>query len=872
MATYALAAGLLAGASTTALAAAPAPAAQPAAADPAPEVGELVVTADPAQYQNQVGHAAGDVAPLLQLGPAEIQSYGVASVTALLAELAPQTASVGARAGGGQPITLLSGRRISGQNEIRDIPTEAILRVDILPEATALSYGYAADQKVVNFVLRPAFRAITLDGQAGGPTEGGQEDGQAEAGLFRVNGETRTNLDLKYQASTALTEAARGLAEPSPGLPFATLGNVAAVTPGGQIDPALSALAGQPVTVAGIPAPSGRPLSLADFAGTANAPNSGDEGRYRTLSPATQQVSANLVLSRPLPARFSGTINATLEATTSDSRQGLPSLSLVVPAGDPFSPFGSAVQVDRYVDALGPLRQSTNGWTGHLGGTLNRDAGLWRFSLTGAYDHADSATAGDVGLDPTAMQALLNAGSTSFNPFAAPPTALLTRLARSTVRSLADTANVQFLANGPLLKVPAGSLNVSFKMGDTQSAFSARSLRFGLAQAADLSRNDFNAQLHIDLPLASRRRNFLPAIGELSVNLNLATDRLSDFGGLRALGYGANWSPVQGINLNLSYTRDQGAPTVQQLGNPVIVTPGVRLFDFATGQTVQVSQVAGGNAALARDGRRLYRAILSIKPWAKRNLTFSGNYFDVRYDNPIASFPAATAAIEAAFPDRFVRDAASDLTSVDYRPVNFASQERRGLNWGFNWSVPIRGPPAPPRPGANAQAAANPLGPQIGQFQIAAYDTVFFTDQILVRPGGPLLDRLAGAAAGGAGGQPQHQVQVQAGYTLRGLGARMSLNWNSPTTVVGAAGSAGTLNFSDLATANLRLFADFGQMRTLVKARPWVKGARLTLSVNNLTDARIRVRDGTGATPLSYQPAYLDPTGRSITLDLRKLF
>jgi len=57
-----------------------------------------------------------------------------------------------------------------------------------------------------------------------------------------------------------------------------------------------------------------------------------------------------------------------------------------------------------------------------------------------------------------------------------------------------------------------------------------------------------------------------------------------------------------------------------------------------------------------------------------------------------------------------------------------------------------------------------------------------------------------------------------------------------------------------------------------VHAYPWLRGARVTLSVTNLFDQRIDVRDGTGATPLSYQSAYLDPAGRTITLSLRKLF
>jgi hypothetical protein len=32
------------------------------------------------------------------------------------------------------------------------------------------------------------------------------------------------------------------------------------------------------------------------------------------------------------------------------------------------------------------------------------------------------------------------------------------------------------------------------------------------------------------------------------------------------------------------------------------------------------------------------------------------------------------------------------------------------------------------------------------------------------------------------------------------------------------------------------------------------------------------VRDATGATPLSYQPAYLDPTGRQVAISFRKMF
>ena len=150
---------------------------------------------------------------------------------------------------------------------------------------------------------------------------------------------------------------------------------------------------------------------------------------------------------------------------------------------------------------------------------------------------------------------------------------------------------------------------------------------------------------------------------------------------------------------------------------------------------------------------------------------------------------------------------------------------------------------------------------------------MIFDDRILVRQGGPLLDLLDGAAAGNGGGQPRHQIQAQAGMTLNGFGARASASWQSGTTVRGGLASpTGALTFSSLAVVNLRLFANLGGMPKVVEHRPWLRGTRVTLSFNNLFDTRERVRDATGATPVSYQQAYLDPEGRTVHLDIRKLF
>lgn len=160
-----------------------------------------------------------------------------------------------------------------------------------------------------------------------------------------------------------------------------------------------------------------------------------------------------------------------------------------------------------------------------------------------------------------------------------------------------------------------------------------------------------------------------------------------------------------------------------------------------------------------------------------------------------------------------------------------------------------------------------------GRFQVAFYHTIIFKDRYQVAAGGPVLDLLNGAPSGSGGGQYQQEIEAQMGYTNHGLGARMSADWRSATTVVGGgAASTGVLNFSDVTTVNLRLWNDFSAQRSLITRYPLLRGVRLTLSVNNLFNQSLTVRNSAGPTPFNYQSAVLDPTGRVVSLSLRKIF
>ncbi len=966
--------------------------AQDAGNDDAGDAEDVVVTG----RRTQPGAVIGDIPPENQLSPADIRSYGVSSIADLLTELAPQTGSV--RGSGGMPVVLLDGRRIGSFSEIRDIPTEAIQRVDILPEEVALKYGYTADQRVVNIVLRRRFRAITSEAAGSIPTEGGNYTVNPQTDILSIANGKRLNLHLNYSTTGQLLESDRNIAS-NPSL-FSAAGN--AVTPAG--------------TVYGVPAAAATgPASLAQFAGTGQTIT--DPSPYRTLLPATSDFQFNSIYATNI-GRTSVTLNGRVEVQDNRSEQGLATTALTVPGTDPYNPFGTAVTLDRALTTFAPLAQDTQTVTSHLGTTINGDRGQWRYTLTGDYDRVGTRTDTNVGVDATGLQAALTANTAGVNPFGAiAPGALVGPLASSLARSVTNTETIDALLAGPIVKLPAGPLSTSVHLGGIFSTLDSDSYRFGTSLDSHILRNQGNVQANIDIPLTSRRNDFLSKIGDLSANVNVAVNQLSDFGTLTTLGYGANWAPIPAIRIITSITDQDDAPTAAQLGNPVITTPGVRVFDFVTGQTVTVNQVTGGNAALGEDRRHVAKVGLTLKPSTKIDFTLTADYVETHVRNPILSFPSASEAIETAFPDRFQRSGGV-LTSIDSRPVNFAASDSHVLRYGFNLSIPIKsklqkefeafragkgpnpiralfpnGRPTPPTsvfggnlfggppPGAGGTRAATgatgtgtgtgeattqaapagtngggaaagtaagtnsdtgaapttgtqgapgaaPAGGPPGGFgggpggggfggggfggggfggggggggrggggggfggrgggagggrlQFAFYHTWYFEDTVLVRAGGPLLDALNGdvIGSGTGGGQPRHELQGQAGYSNNGLGIRASANYQTGTFVrgstatVGATGGAttdSTLNFSSLATFDLRLFADLGQQLKFVVKHPWARGVRLTLSATNLFDSRQRVTAADGTTPISYQPDYLDPLGRSIRLSLRK--
>ena len=820
------------------------------------------------------GSVVGDIQPEEVLDARDIMATGATSVAELLDALSPQVGSSrgrGGRSGGGRPIILIEGKRVSGWRELRDLPTEAIERVDILPEEVALQYGYAADQRVVNFVLREAFNSTGIELEGGLATRGGRMSGEIELDRLMIRNGTRTTIAFEAEAKSALTEDERDIVL-------------------------------QPVEA---------------------YPDPVDPRAYRTLLPATEDYQLNISHSRPL-GENSLTATLGLEQGNSRSRFGAPIATFDVPAASPFAdPPGEDGEISRLLggDALGRNRRSR---TAEFATAINGGSD-WRWSTTGSLTYSTTRTQSDRGPDVDAFQLGLDALDPSFDPFGS---LSLADYPQDISRSNSLRGEIDGLVSGQIGETGAGPIGLSLRSQLTWSDFQSEGTTFGIADPeTDLTRRRLLGRATLDLPVLDRDSG----IGQLSFNANGVAESLSDFGELYSYGAGVNWRPTRRLSFLASFDREEGSPSLTQLGEARVVEPLVTFFDFTTGRTVLVDALTGGNPDLVADTREILKVSTSWELPAKDDIRLTAEYINETIDNPTGSFPAASAALEAAFPDRFTRDGDGTLVAVDLTPVNYARQSRDSLRWGLSWGKQLEtkppseearaamrerfrqmreqqqgqqpaqgdGPPAPPPEGGQApqegqapQGAGQPQGQRQGPPQggprrggggpggffgggrnggrlgVNLFHTVNFSDEVLIADDLPLIDYLDGEASGRFGGTPRHQVELQGFRYNNGLGIRLSADWRSATTVDSA---AGPIRFDDYAKVDFRLWYNLAEKPALVLKNPWMRGMRISVGVDNLFDARPKVTAADGTVPFSYQPAYLEPEGRTVSISIRKL-
>lgn len=790
------------------------------------------------------GSVIGTVPPLATLDEAAIRALGVSTMKEVLERLK----AVGTSMGGDQPVLLLNGRRISGWQEMENVPPEAIERTEILPEEESPRFGFPPTVRIMNFITKRHFRATSALQLAGTTTEGGGGSNYTEANATQIEGDRRSSLMVSYFRQERVLQSARDIL-PDPVTRFAIPGNVAALA-GATLNPRLDALAGQPVTIAAVPGDAASRRDLAAYTVGANRPAVSDPGGARWLVPQRDMLQASGTIAMPLGARVSGSLNLSMEAQRTTGRSGWAGVELSVPPGA--LPFDAPVTLYRYLPEA-VLRQRSTDLKLHAGGTLSGAIAKWGWNATASHDRVRSAARAEQGIDPTPLQRAIDAGG---DPFAPLGTAFAdARLVnRSTTRT--GTTAAKLVANGPLLQLPAGPVQMTLNADYARST--SQGVQLGTAgRMLDLTRTTRGLGANAVVPVAAAAQGVLPMLGQLSLQGSVGVVDVSRVGRLATIGYGGSWSPVRPLQLSVTRSDTRTAPDIATLTAATLVTPNVPLFDFATGRDAVVTLVSGGNPALTPARQRNTQWSAAVRPFPKKDLNFTLSY-QTSLERGSSTMPGTTALLQAAFPDRFVRDAGGRLVQVDLRPVNIAAEVQRKLQLGTNLMTAIEAKKTPDKPGGSSRGVSL-FSSLTGSWRLE--------DRVTPRTGGPTIDLLDGGTLNGRGGRPRWELGGFIAATAGAVSASTYLQFQGPTRVRDPL-PASDLRFSGRTWMVVDLRADAERL----VHRPWTRRMSLNVTIENPLNDRINVRDATGAVPNRFQPAYLDPIGRSIRVGVRKLF
>ncbi len=819
----------------------------------------------------------GDFDPEVSYDQRSIRALAVSSLDELLQEIAPDLTSARGRFSG-PPVVLVNGQRIASFREIRAFPPEALERVEIYAEDVALQYGYRADQKVVNFVLRPRFRANSARLSGGGSAAGGAEAFAADLGHLRILQGTRLHLNAELDRSPALHESDRDVGLLQAEQPASFSGNVYAL-PGSEIDSTLSALAGAEVRSATLPEDLST-FTLAGLLTSANDPLVQDDRAERTLLAERRAEILSASYALPVSEQVSATLSAEYSANQSDAELGFTQLSYLIPADHPLSPFDNDVSVIKAYQQVLQREQQSDSY--EVNATLAGRWQGWSWTWLNRLNQFEREVSTDRGITADEFLDQVVAGDAQVDPLAG-PTVLALQRERDTSEAL-DLSS-RLLLRGVLFDGPQGPVQTSASVAWQSDQRDSETVLGNMISRNDLERDTRQLRFNLNTPLLETASG-----SKVSLNTNVELSDYSDFGNLNVLGAGLNWRVNPSVRLNASLTREEGPPEMAQLGDAISRAPNRRVFDFVNGRTENVTVVTGGNPALGADTRTVLNMGLQFEPFDQHDLSLTLNYVDSETDDPILSYPNPNAEIEAAFPARFVRDPAGQLVEFDSRPINLHNEQRRELRWGLRYSRVLRIDPerlraereraAARRPPVSdsaraergrflARRAARGGGGFGGRLRLALDHTYTLQDELTIAPGLAPIDYVGIGNAGRRRGGVEHEVTLRGSYSFRTWTARFNLRWQDDTRSL--SGSTGQLTFSDLWFADLDLVYTFNPRAAWVR-RYGLQFTRVKLSIDNLFDDQRRVEDQFGVTPLGLSDDEVDPRGRGVFLEIRKLF
>lgn len=700
------------------------------------------------------------VEPETELDEQQIDAFGAYSIGELVRRIAPLTGRPDE-----PPILLINGERVDSIGDLSGFPPAALRRLAILPPEAAARYGYSSNQRVVNLVLKRHFISWELHVGVKRPTAGGRTGGNGSAGRFVIDGKARWSAQVQLASESALLKSARTSSQQ-------------------QVDARL------------------------------------DPDAYRSLLPATTQMSATIGLTRPVGS-FTGSFNMNLDRNSSRQWLGLA----------PASPNATDT-----IALTGRQSAQNLGLSATFSGRLAGGRAIF------SANYAHGWTKGRID-----------------QPDDAAPQRFRTNRNRSTSDALA----ARLTYNRPVAKLPAGPIAATLTAAVNRNRTTSRldPARPGGTRTDQAGQDRFDGRLSLAVPISSRSPNSPSWLGDLSFDIAGGLSVGSREALRPRLELGASWSPLPAFRLHGAFSVARLAPSAEQLTAPYVEEVR-RIYDLTRQEIAEPVWVTGGNPDLRSGHRRTWSLGINLRPFDPRLLSLSTEYQRQRSTGGVGGFPGLTPAIEAALPDRFVRDAAGRLIRIDARPIRIASDTTERLN---NSLTLILAPRARAKDSAaDTVAAANPW-----TFALTLNHGWNLRSELVTIAGMPPLDRLRGGTA-----QSRHNVGLQIMAGRPGIGATLDGNWQSAFRLraPGGGGDARDYRYKAAMTLKLRLSVEPGRLLGQGPEPDWLSGLNVTLDIQNLLNDYRRVTLADGSAAPGYERYEADPLGRTIQLSLRKRF
>jgi hypothetical protein len=506
------------------------------------------------------------------------------------------------------------------------------------------------------------------------------------------------------------------------------------------------------------------------------------------------------------------------------------------------------------------LRPATNGVT--VNASMTGTFGDWSSSLSATAraqdDHFTALVGGEVvGTERSSRSLNLSGGVSGDSLGWSVRLGLQGQVSRASQDGIAESRSRSFSTaaeltmDRTLIDLPAGPVltTLSGRYARSQNVNDVETGRMRLStQALDLRGN-----LAIPVSRSSQVGGGLKW-GDVSATLGATLTGLNDDAGQGGgLNVGLAWSPVRKVSFNSLWSTSTDSPAGPLRLDPVYYGLPKVVFDFRTGEAVEVLPLLGGNPDLKAQTTRSFSLSASAGPFTPWRLQGRVGLQTRHSTDGFGAVPDPTPAVEAAFPERFIRDADGRLVSIDQRLINLGSTRAETFSSGMNINIPV--------------------GEGGGSWQLGLNHTWQLSSVASLREGLPEIDRLAGDA----GGMPRHQVSLQVNGRYGKVGVNAAARWRGASRIRRDLGEDGPDDIRRAPFTALDLKLSYLLERSVPSGEGGAgarrdSGVRLELEIDNLLDARPEATLGDGRPAPGYGRNDQDPLGRVVRFTLSRRF